>query len=338
MIKVLELFSGVGSFSLAMKNLGIKHEIVGYSEIRPTAVNLFSKIHNIPIENNLGDIKNIDARDLDVDLITFGSPCQDFSRTGKGQGGNKNSNTLSSLMWEAVRIMKETNPKYIIWENVPDAISKKHFENFSEYMAELSDMGYNTYYKILNANQLGSAQKRRRLFSFSVRRDIDNGRFKFNEIFENHNPLSYYLEEYNNDMIKVKKDVYDELVLGKTEKGYKIKNGTKLGYLIANEGDGIDLSFPTSKTRRGRVQKGMCQTLLRSKSIGTIQNGVLRYLTPLEYWRLQEMPEEEYEKVLECNFTTNEKYDVVGGVINQKHLKTLFTSIADAFDWERVND
>ena len=332
-IKILELFSGAGSFSLALKTLGIKHDIVGYSDIRPTAVKLFSKIHNIPESDNLGDIKNIDATSLSVDLITFGSPCQSFSRTGKGAGGVKGSNTPSSLMWEAVRIMKETNPKWIIWENVPDAISKKHLPNFQEYMAELDDMGYNTYYEVLNSHELGSAQKRRRLFAVSIRKDVDNGEFSFNKIKQSPKKLSAYLETYNESMEIVKDSVREELMLGETLEGYKIKNGTKLGYLIANEGDAIDLGFPTSKTRRGRVQKEMSQTLLRSKSIGTIQNGGLRYLTPLEYWRLQEMPEHLYDKVLECGFSTNEAYDVVGGVINQLHLKTLFTSMSDAFEW-----
>lgn len=336
MLKVLELFSGVGSFSLALKALEIEHEVVGYSDIRPTAVRLFSKLHNIPESDNLGDIKNIDATSLDVDLITFGSPCQSFSRTGRGAGGVKGSNTPSSLMWEAVRIMKETNPKWIVWENVPDAISKKHLPNFQEYMAELDDMSYNTYYEVLNSHELGSAQKRRRLFAVSVRKDIDNGSFSFNKIKLPPKKLSGYLEPYNESMEVVTDSVYKELVLGETSEGYKIKNGTKLGYLIANDGDAIDLGFPTSKTRRGRVQKEMCQTLLRSKSIGTIQNRKLRYLTPLEYWRLQEMPEQFYDSVIECNFSLNETYDVVGGVINQLHLKTLFTSMSDAFEWERI--
>ena len=74
---------------------------------------------------NLGDVRNVSAKDLDVDLLVFGSPCQSFTRAGKQGGGLKGSDTRSALMWEAVRIMEECKPKWIVWENVPDAISRK---------------------------------------------------------------------------------------------------------------------------------------------------------------------------------------------------------------------
>lgn len=333
MLKVLELFSGVGSFSLALKTLGIEHEVVGYSDIRPTAVKLFSKLHDIPESDNLGDVRHVDGTNLDADMITFGSPCQSFTRAGKLGGGSKGSNTASAIMWEAIRIMKETNPKWIIWENVPDAINKRHFSNFEEYMDELNDMGYNTYYELLNANDLGSAQKRKRLFAISIRKDIDTGSFKINKIEKAAKPLSDYLEKYSDDMLEVSDYIKENLILGTENGGHKIKNGTKLGYLIANEGDAVDVTYVTSKTRRGRVQKESVQTIMRQATIATFQNDKLRYLTPLEYWRLQELPEELYEKVLECNFSQSEAYDVIGGAINQLHLKTIFTSLSEEFKW-----
>lgn len=332
MLKVLELFSGVGSFSLALKTLGIEHEVVGYSDIRPTAVKLFSKLHDIPESDNLGDVRHVDGTNLDADMITFGSPCQSFTRAGKLGGGSKGSNTASAIMWEAIRIMKGTNPKWIIWENVPDAINKRHFSNFEEYMDELNDMGYNTYYELLNANDLGSAQKRKRLFAISIRKDIDTGSFKINKIEKAAKPLSDYLEKYSDDMLEVSDYIKENLILGTENGGHKIKNGTKLGYLIANEGDAVDVTYVTSKTRRGRVQKESVQTIMRQATIATFQNDKLRYLTPLEYWRLQELPEELYEKVLECNFSQSEAYDVIGGAINQLHLKTIFTSLSEEFN------
>lgn len=281
-MNVLELFCGAGSFSVQLNELKIKHDIVGFSDIRDNAIELFCKIHNKNKDENLGDIHNVSGKGLDVDLLVFGSPCQSFSRSGKNEGGAKGSKTKSSLMWEAVRVMEECNPKWIIWENVPDAVNKKHIENFKEYMSVLDEMGYNTYYEILNAHELGSPQKRKRLFSVSVRKDIDNGKFKFN--FEKIEPkkLINYLEGDVPEIFDAEEKVTEALLLGKNTDGYIIKNGTKQGWLIANEGDAIDLGFYSSKTRRGRVQKEACQTLLRSKTIGVIQNNKLRYLTPLE--------------------------------------------------------
>ncbi|MDT0700337.1 DNA cytosine methyltransferase [Staphylococcus chromogenes] len=333
MLKVLELFSGVGSFSVVLKTLGIEHEIVGYSEIRPTAVGIFCKIHNKSPEENLGDVKNVSVKGMEVDLLTFGSPCQNFSRGGKGEGGTKNSNTKSALMWEAVRVMNECQPKFIVWENVPDALNKKHKSNFDDYMKELDEIGigYNTYFEVLNAHELGSAQKRKRLFAVSIRKDIDNGRFEFIKEIRKPKPLIAYLdtpESYETP----RKDIHESLVLERIGNDLKIFNGNKIGFMMASEGDAIDLNYHSSKTRRGRVQKSACHTLLRIKSIGTYQNGVLRYLTPLEHWRLQEMPEQLYTYIKESDLSTKDKYDVVGGAINQCHLEVVFKSLDKAFN------
>ena len=333
-LKVLELFCGAGSFSIQMNKLGIKHEIVGFSDILDTALRLFCKIHDRNIDDNLGDIRNVNGIGMDVDLVVFGSKCQDFTRAGKGKGGTKGSGTGSSLMWEAVRIIDECKPKWIIWENVSDAVNKTHMPNFIDYMNELDKMGYNTYWEVLNAHELGSAQKRKRLFAVSVKKDIDNGEFKFKYDKIEPKKLKDYLEHNVGEEYRVEQKIVDALWLGTNEEGYMIKNATKQGYAMAQEGDAIDTGFYNSTTRRGRVQKDACQTLLRSKSIATIQNGVMRYLTPLEYWRLQEMDDDMYNKVLECEFSQNEAYDVIGGVINQKHLKVVLGSMSDCFGWE----
>lgn len=332
-LKLLELFSGIGSFSIAMNKYGINHDIVGYSEILETAIKVFNNIHNTDESLNLGDVTKIHSIDFDVDIITFGSPCQSFTRSGKGEGGRKGSGTKSSLMWEGVRIIGLTKPKFVVWENVPDAINKHHIVNFKEYINELSSLGYNTYYDILDASKLGSAQKRKRLFAVSIRKDIDNGKFNFKYQEVKPKKLITYLENNVDSRYDLPQKYYEQLVLGKTEEGYKIRNGTKLGYLIANEGDGIDYGFPSSKSRRGRVQKEKCHTLLRSKSVGTLYEGRFRYFTPLEHWRLMELPDELYIKAFNgLNFSEVELYDVIGGAINQLHLKVIFDNLKKAFD------
>lgn len=331
-LKLLELFSGIGSFGIAMTRLGIDYELVGYSEILETAIPVFNNIHNTSTEMNLGDVSKVESIDSEVDIITFGSPCQNFSRSGKGGGGERGSGTKSSLMWEAVRIIKLKKPKYVIWENVPDAINKKNMPNFKNYIDEMSDNGYNTYYKILNANELGCPQKRKRLFSVSIRKDIDNEKFEFKINKKEHRKLKDYLEKDVDEIYNVPDKEVDKLFLGESTDGYMIKNGTKLGYLIAHDYDGIDYGFAGSGTRRGRVQSEKCQTLLRSKSLGTVENGVFRYFTPLEHWRLQELPDELYHTAFhDLELTQDELYDVVGGAINQLHLKVVFESLMSCF-------
>jgi DNA (cytosine-5)-methyltransferase 1 len=111
-----------------------------------------------------------------------GSPCQDFSVCGLNKGGDEGTGTRSSLMWETVRIIAKLKPKYVIWENVKNVISKKHKHNFDKYINELDQLGYNSYYKILNAKDYGNIpQNRERVFTISIRKDIDKGSFVFPE-------------------------------------------------------------------------------------------------------------------------------------------------------------
>ena len=150
--------------------------------------------------------------------------------------------------------MEECKPKWIVWENVPDAISRKNMPNFQNYMDELDSLNYNTYYKVLNAHELGSAQKRKRLFSISIRKDIDNGKFEFLDLTREPKHLETYLE--NNDQPDIANEhIHSHLILGKDENGYKIKNGTKKGYLYANNGDGIDYSFEEMKDTLESIQE-----------------------------------------------------------------------------------
>lgn len=85
MIKYLSLFSGIGAFEKALENLGIKYELINYCEIDKYASKAYSLIHSIPESKNLGDITMVDEKLLptDIDLLTYGFPCQDISIAGR---------------------------------------------------------------------------------------------------------------------------------------------------------------------------------------------------------------------------------------------------------------
>ena len=119
-VKLLSLFSGIGSPEQALKNIGIEYELVGFSEIDKFAIKSYCNVHNVSEDLNLGDITNIDISSLptDIDLITHGSPCQDFSISGQQKGGDKGTGTRSSLMWTSVDIVEHCKPKVGLWENV----------------------------------------------------------------------------------------------------------------------------------------------------------------------------------------------------------------------------
>lgn len=102
--------------------------------------------------------------------------CQDFSLAGKQAGGDKDSGTRSSLMYETIRIIEKLKPKYVVWENVKNLLSKKHRHNFDNYLKALEDLGYQNYYQVLNAKDYGIPQNRERVFTVSI---LGNENYKF---------------------------------------------------------------------------------------------------------------------------------------------------------------
>lgn len=120
--------------------------------------------------------------DVDHSYIVQGcisKNCQDFSIAGLQKGGDEGSGTRSSLMYETIRLVKKLNPKYVVWENVKNLVSDKHEHNFNKYLKIMEELGFNNYYKVLNAKNYGIPQNRERVFTVSIRKDIDEGTFYF---------------------------------------------------------------------------------------------------------------------------------------------------------------
>ena len=118
MIRVLELFAGIGACSKALENLGVEHEIVDAVEIDKYAIAAFNAIHGTNFEPQ--DITKWD-KDIECDLIIGGFPCQDISVAGK-QAGIVKGETRSGLMYEMMRIIAKLKPRYVIAENVKNII------------------------------------------------------------------------------------------------------------------------------------------------------------------------------------------------------------------------
>lgn len=165
-MKLLSLFSGIGAFEKALENLKIPYELVNYCEIDKYASKAYSLIHNVSENMNLGDITKIDTSKLpkDIDLITYGFPCQDISLAGKQKGmfNEDGSKTRSGLFFEALRIIEDTKPKVCIAENVKNLVSKKFSDQFQIVLQSLEKIGggYNNYYKVLNAKDYGIPQNK----------------------------------------------------------------------------------------------------------------------------------------------------------------------------------
>lgn len=204
MIKILELFGGIGACSKALERLGIEYEIADYVEIDKYAVASYNAMHDTNFEPQ--DICKWD-KDIKVDLVMHGSPCQDFSIGGLQAGGDEGSGTRSSLMYETIRIVEKLKPKYVIWENVKNVISKKHIHNFNNYIERMNELGYTSYYQVLNAKDYGIPQNRERLFTISIRNDLNIGyvfpekkelKLKLKDMLEDNVDEKYYLKKVLN--------------------------------------------------------------------------------------------------------------------------------------------
>lgn len=197
-MRILELFAGIGACSKALERLGFNVEIVDAVEIDKYAIASFNAIHNTNFE--VQDITTWNKDLKDIDLITHGSPCQDFSVAGKQAGGDINSGTRSSLMYETIRIVGKLRPKYVLWENVKNLLSKKHKHNFDAYIETMNILGYNSYYEVLNAKDYGIPQNRERVYTVSIRRDVD----KFNFLFPKKEELKLRLKDMLEEQVDEK--------------------------------------------------------------------------------------------------------------------------------------
>lgn len=192
-MRVLELFAGYGSQALALENLGIDFTS-DISEIDKYAIQAYNQLHGAT--HNWGDICKIDETQLPYyDLITYSSPCQDFSVAGLGKGGDKGSGTRSSMLWECERIVRAVKPKYLLMENVKNLVGKKHIHNFAAWIRTLESLGYQNFWKVLNAKDYGVPQNRERVFVVSI---LGGGQYLFP------NPIK--LEKRLKDVLETKVD------------------------------------------------------------------------------------------------------------------------------------
>lgn len=175
------------------------YKLVNFCELDKHATKSYCALHNVSDVLNLGDITKVNIGELtQCDLITHGSPCQDFSSLGLEKGGDEDKETRSSLLWNSVKIIKHCVPKFVIWENVENVLNKKHIHNFEKYLDKMSAFGYKNYYKVLNAADYGIPQSRNRLFCISVREDIDCG-FEFPKPIELKETLLDYIDLTNRE-------------------------------------------------------------------------------------------------------------------------------------------
>ena len=168
-MRMLDLFSGIGGFSLAAQQVwGDKLDIAGFCEIDEYCCKILRKnFPNVPVFN---DIKELDGKKFDdIFLMTGGFPCQDISIAGKGKGieGKR-----SGLWSEMHRLISEVRPRYALIENVPMLVHR----GLKRVLCDLAEVGYDAEWQIISAKHVGAPHLRYRIWivAYPQHTDTDN--------------------------------------------------------------------------------------------------------------------------------------------------------------------
>lgn len=282
-MNVLSLFDGISCGMIALDKLGINVNNYFASEIDENAIKI-SKA-NYPNIKHIGDVTKITKGNIKnmpkIDLILAGSPCQGFSNNGKGLNFN---DPRSKLFFDFVNILnwvREVNNKDVkfLLENVK---MKKEWENIITQYVKVEPIEINS--------KLLTAQNRPRLYwsnidNIDMPKDIG---IKLINILDKNVKFDFV----NHEGLKICKSISENSrnLIYRVDNEVRIKQATKQGYIVANEGDGINLSFPYSLSRRGRVIKGKSNCLDTSCNICVYTDNSIRRFTINELEKLQGLP------------------------------------------------
>lgn len=313
MIKIVELFGGVGAPRKALINLGIDHKCIDYVEWQPNRVKAYNALYE-----HIHKPQDVRGWNLKPDILVHGSPCQDNSRGNKKRKGAAKG-SRSQLMLETLRIIKEMGewkPKVVIWENVKGVLDKDVVSIFNYYLQQMKDIGYTNSFEILDARNFGIPHARERVFCISL---LGNSKFDFNKL--KHRPMrniKEFLEYGPEDEIPEQYLINIPSMLNKIKEFNPKPDGNYKRQL-----DVIDKYCYTITERQDRCPNA---------GIIRLDKPQYRYLTERECWRLLGFNDEDYDLMLK-EFPTKEGkrnatlYALAGNSIVVQVLEAIFEVI-----------
>ena len=337
-------------------------KLVNFCEFDKYATKSYCAIHGVDESLNLGDITEVDENKIeDFNMMSWSFPCQSISLAGRLDGFiDKEGNvTRSGMYYEGIRILRAKKPVLSIIENVKGLVSNRFKKEFETVLSDLEDAGYNTYWEILNARDYGLPQSRDRVYIISIRKDMDNGKFKFPKPFDNGIRLKDILEEHVDEKYYISQDkvqrFLDELQntnskvyhkLQGIDKSYKNTKTIEVANCItAREDRGIsnrqaegtaileipdysyclDANYWKGTTIEQYVTK--CRRQLIPES-----NVRIRKLTPKECFRLQGFSDEDFEKAKSVNSNT-QLYKEAGNSVPVDVLYCIYVELYNAMPY-----
>jgi DNA (cytosine-5)-methyltransferase 1 len=261
-------------------------------------------------------------------------------------------------MYETLRIVEKLKPKYVIWENVKNLLSKKHRHNFDAYLDAMDKLDYKSKYKVLNAKDFGVPQNRERVFTVSIRKDIDK-EFEFPEpmpltirlkdILEPEVDEKYYLSDeqterlmtttYNSGKEENRVQNTDGESRTLRARDWKDPKCVRVGGLYDKPGEkhqagsvydpnGISGTLSTMQggNQEPIVAASRGKTIATGDTMGTMQDLRIRKLTPKECWRLMGFDDSDFEKAEKVN-SNSQLYKQAGNSIVVNVLMSILNNL-----------
>lgn len=315
MIRIIELFAGIGSQVQALKNAGIEHKAVAISEIDKYAIQTYNLLHGEVL--NLGDISTINPADApDCDLITYSFPCQDLSVAGAQLGAEEGSGTRSSLLWECKKLIEAKKPRFLLMENVKNLVGPTHKGNFDKWLNYLASLGYSNYWQILNAVDYGAPQSRERVFCISILSPKNDFVFpqpqerilKIKDVLDPEElvPANMYM-----DKPYVPRDTVNESANGLIHLGnIEMAGNEAIKRIYSPEGVCPTITTMTGGHRQPKI----------------LLDGKVRKLTPRECWRIMGFSLDNFSKV-EGKLSNTQLYKQAGNTICVSCLEAIFREL-----------
>ena len=261
-MKIIDLFSGIGGFSLGFQRAGYQFTEHYFSEIDKHAIANYK--YNFPHAKYIGDITSIHGGDFtDIDIITFGSPCQNFSTAGKREGL---AGVKSSLIKYAIALIANIRPSVFVWENVKGAFSSNAGADFWAILQALANIGgYTIEWQLLNTSWL-LPQNRERIYLIGhiAGRSIP-GVFPIGEIAKDSSKKTRNIYDYSRTILRGYKN--------STSTGSFIKTkDNKIRYLTEIECERLQ-GFPDNWTQYGNYD-GVIKPIAKTQRYKLIGNAV----------------------------------------------------------------
>lgn len=307
-VEVIELCSGIGLTSIALKNacdkIGIGMKINACCEIDKFASKAYSALHdeNIP---NLEDITIASFKDMRCDILLATTPCTNISKMGNRKGFKEGSDTSSAIIWSVFRIIDELKekPKIVFFENVSAMVDAKNIENFNSLKRRLEVIGYEVRYKILDAQDFNVPQHRERIYIVCILKDL-----YCDFDFPKREVLKVFLKDIleKNASPKFLMPTIANQILSANERGYSFRihnpSSAKVAYTITTKSRGQNTNNYVF------IEDASSDDVVRitpKSNNKDLVNYPIRSFTRLEMGRLMGMKDEEIRKL---DFISNTQF------------------------------